>query len=81
MTTHTINNNETFSIDIAVRESDKYTQSVYMRVDMNYHTEGFRGTHEVFMTTEEMRQLGYFLVNEAKMIEAEQKSRSFLKDQ
>ncbi len=72
---HVIKSNEMFSIDVTARESDKYTKAAYLKFELNYRPEKVRGVHEMFMSTEEMRNLGYFLVEEAKMIETEQKSR------
>lgn len=72
---HVIKSNDMFSIDVDARESDEYTRSAYLTFHLNYHPEKIRGTHELFMTTEQLRELGHFLVNEAKMIEADQKFR------
>lgn len=75
MATLQIEANNSFSIDVSARESDEYTRSVYLKFQLNYGPENVTGTHEMFMSTDELRTLGHFLVNEAKMIEMDQKFR------
>lgn len=76
MTTFRIDSNDTFSTEVTVRESDPYTGAAYVRFDRHYIPEEVRGCSEMFMTPVELRNLGHFLVESAKMIEAEQKARA-----
>lgn len=74
MTTFRIDSNDTFSTEVTVRESDKYSRAVYMRIDRHYIPEEIRGCNEVFLSVDELENLGKFLLQEAKFIRAEQKS-------
>jgi hypothetical protein len=75
MTTFTLKTNNSFSINTTVRESDEYTESVYIKFEMDPVIGHSARVDEMFMTTNELRNLGHFLVEQAKMIEADQKAR------
>jgi hypothetical protein len=71
-----INSNEAFTIDATVRESDEYTQAVYVRFDRHYIPEGVHGCNEFFLTPTQLEQLGRFLVRQADEIRTAQQYRS-----
>ncbi len=75
MATLRINSNDTFSIDITVRESDKYTESVYVRVDRYYAPEDVSGCNEFFLKSSELDRLGRFLILQAEEINQTQVNR------
>ena len=75
MTSFRIDSNDTYSTEVLVRESDKYTQSVYVKFERNYIPEEVRGVNEIFMTTDELENLGRFLCNQAAEIRRLQNSR------
>ena len=70
-----INSNDAFTIDATVRESDEYTESVYVRFDRHYVTEHIRGEHEFFLTPVQLEQLGRFLLRQADEIRTTQEYR------
>jgi hypothetical protein len=70
-----INSNETFTVDITVRESDKYSESVYVRFDRNMVPEEVRGVSEMFLTPDELDKFGRFLVRQADEIKTAQVMR------
>jgi len=70
-----INANETFTIDVTVRESDEYTEQVYVRLDRHYVPEEIRGCHELFLTPTQLDQLGRFLIRQADEIRTAQEVR------
>ena len=75
MNTHRIDSNDTFSTEVTVRESDKYSRDVYIKIERHYVPEEIRGTNEVFMTVTQLEQLGRFLVKQADAIRTEQAMR------
>jgi len=75
MSTLRIESNETTSVDVSVRESDKYTQSVLMKLSRNSGIDKVDGVNEIFMTPTELGQLGRFLTRQADEIETAQAVR------
>ncbi len=65
MTSFRIDSNETFSTEVTVRESDKYTRAAYVKFERHYIPEEIRGVNEMFMTPQELEQLGFFLIAQA----------------
>ena len=78
MTNYRVNSNETFTIDVAVRESDKYTESAYLRFEKHDIPEEIRGCHEMFLTVDELANLGKFLQEQSQIIKDLQLSRKKL---
>lgn len=70
-----INANDTFTIDVTVRESDEYTESVYVRIDRHMVPEEIRGCNEMFLTPSQIDQLGRFLIRQADEIQTAQVHR------
>ena len=79
MAKHVINANSSFTIEVNVRESDKYTESVYVKFERNYVPENVQGVSEMFFTPDQLEDLGMFLVNQANSIRTEQANRFFAK--
>lgn len=71
----TIHCNDAFSIDITVRESDKYTEAVYLKLERHYIPEDIHGTNELFLTTEQLEKLGDFFIEKSMEIKEIQKER------
>lgn len=79
MTTMQIKSHEMFSVDVTARESDEYSKLAFLKIELNYHPEKVRGTNELFLTTEQLRDLGRFLITEAMIIEEQQRKRDLFK--
>lgn len=75
MTTYRIDHNDSYVTEVSVGESDKYTKLAYMKLMRDNLAEEIRGVNEMFITTAELRSFGEFLVEQAEMIEAEQRTR------
>lgn len=75
MTTHRIDNNDSYVTEVSVGESDKYTKLAYLKLSRDNLVEDIRGINEMFMTTAELRSFGQFLVDQADSIEIEQNTR------
>jgi hypothetical protein len=71
MATLNLNKNE---IEVTVRESDEYTESVYVRLDRLFPKER-RGCNEMFLTPSDLEFLGRFLVRQADEIRTAQEFR------
>ena len=65
MTKHRLDSNKTFSTEVTVRESDKYSNSIYMRFDRRFTPDESRGCNEIFLTVEELEKFGKFLLEQA----------------
>lgn len=61
--------------DISVRESDEYSEMVYMNIERHIVPENVRGTNEVYMTPVQLEQLGRFLMKQAEEIRTAQAVR------
>lgn len=70
-----INANESFTIDVTVRESDEYTEAIYIRLDRHYVPEEIYGCNELFLTPNQVEQLGQFLIRQADEIRRVQNYR------
>jgi len=75
MTTYRIDNKDSYVTEIIVGESDKYTNLAYLKFSRDNLVEEIRGVNEMFITTEELRSFGEFLVEQADLIKEEQASR------
>jgi hypothetical protein len=71
-----INANPTFTIDVTVRESDEYSESVYVKFDRHVLPEEIRGCSEMFLTPTQVEQLGRFLIRQADEIRTAQDIRN-----
>ena len=65
MSTLNIKSNEMFSIDVTVRESDKYTKSVLVKLDRNFKDKYISGCTEMYLTPAELYEFGHFLVSQS----------------
>jgi len=74
MTTKIIHTDSTFTLDVTVHESDKYTGAVYLKFEQEY-ADKILGCNEMFMTPLQLDSIGRFLVNQANEIQAEQTAR------
>ena len=70
-----IDSNSMFNIEVTCRESDKYTQNAYVKFVRNYLPENIRGVDEMFLTPDQLENLGRFFVRQAAEIRGEQKYR------
>lgn len=75
MATQIIHASDMFTVDVTVRESEPYSEQVYMKLELNYGPEKVHGTHEVFLTATQLELLGRFLVRQADDIRTEQAIR------
>ena len=75
MTSLRIDSNESFSTEVTVRESDKYSQAAYVKFERHYIPEEVRGVNEMFMTPNELETLGRFLCRQADEIRRQQNER------
>lgn len=75
MATLIINANEMFTIDVTARESDEYTQAVYLRFDRNYLPESKQPCSEMYLTPIQLELLGRFLLRQADEIRTVQAQR------
>jgi hypothetical protein len=64
--------NSTFQVDVTVRESDKYSGLVYVKMERFYRPESIHGCNELFLTPSQLENLGNFLVRQAREIRTEQ---------
>lgn len=71
MTQYQINANESFCTNVTVQESDKYSKLILVKFDRNYIPEEIRGVNEMFLTVEELRNLGLFFIEQVKLIQVE----------
>jgi hypothetical protein len=67
--------NTNFALDVSVRESDAYSESVYLRFEHCISPENISGMSEVFMTPLQLEMLGKFLIRRADEIRTEQAVR------
>lgn len=73
-----IKTNEDSAINIIVRESDPYSESVFLKFERHYDVNSHR-ISEMFMTPSQMDLLGRFLIREAaeiKLIQADREMRN-----
>ncbi len=75
MTSFRIDSNDTFSTEVTVRESDKYTETVYVKFERHYIPEEIRGVNEMFFTPNQLELLGRFLCRQADEIRRLQNGR------
>lgn len=76
MTTLQLKTNNSFSINASVRESDPYSESVYMKFEMDPVIGHSARMDEMFLTPDQLEELGKFLVQEAKTIRETQVVRA-----
>lgn len=69
-----INANKMFTIDATVRESDEYTEAVYVKFERHFH-DRLSGCNEFFLTPIQLEQLGRFLIRQADDIRTAQDMR------
>jgi len=68
--------NPMFTLDITVRESDQYTESVFVKFERNMDPGRIQGCNEMFITPDQLDQLGRFFIRQAKEITSEQFHRN-----
>jgi len=67
--------NETFVLNTIVRESDKYTESVLVKMRKQFPSGTALAPDEIYITVEQLEQLGSFMLRRAEEIKEEQKIR------
>ena len=76
MSTLELKVNELCEVDVTVRESDPYTEMVYVNIDRRYYTsKKIDGCSEMFMSATQLEQLGRFLIRKAEEISTAQEIR------
>jgi len=70
-----ININPVVTLDVTVRESDKYTNSAYVKFEHHMSSVEIQGCNEMFLTPEQLDQLGRFLMHQADEIRSAQFNR------
>lgn len=75
MSIHRVDSNPTFVTEVTVRESDKYSQAVYIKFDRHYVPEEIRGVDEMFMSVDELEDMAKFFIAEADKIRSAQMKR------
>lgn len=63
-----IESNNSFNTEITVRESDEYTEAVFLKFERNYIPEKRSGVNEMFMTPDELDRIGRFFLRQADEI-------------
>jgi len=75
MATMQLHTNPNFSLDVTVRESDKYSEAVYLKFEHYISPENIRGVNQMFMTPTQLELIGRFLIRQADEIRTEQAVR------
>jgi len=70
-----ISTGKDFSIEVSVRESDKYTEAAYVKIARLHELADVSGTIEMFMTPAQLDLLGRFLIRQAEELSTAQKIR------
>ena len=69
--------NNTFDIDVNVRESDKYSEQVYVKFERRMKdSDSPRGCDTMYFTPDQLEKLGRFLIHQAEVIDAIQEVRN-----
>jgi len=68
MTQLILNTNKLFSIDVTARESDEYSGKMFVKFERNYAPAAAQRCDEMFLTPDELRRLGHFLIQQAEMV-------------
>jgi hypothetical protein len=66
--------NET-SVVFSVKECDRYSKDVFVKITRLSPTYGIRPCNDFSLSPDKLRSLGQFFIEQAKFIEAEQKAR------
>ena len=75
MTTVRIDNHSMFVTGVTVRESDKYSEKALLKFHRYYVLEAVRDVSEMYLSVDELENLGRHLLEQAKVIRAEQIAR------
>jgi hypothetical protein len=68
--------NNTFDIDVEVRESDKYSEQVYLKFERRMKdSDSPRSCDKLFLSPKELETLGRFLIRQADDIRTAQDVR------
>ena len=70
-----INANEMFTLDVTVRESDKYTSSVFVKIERQFSPDSIHGCSEFFLSAAQLDALGRFFIRQADEIRTNQAQR------
>jgi hypothetical protein len=75
MATLHINTTEQFSVDATVRESDKYSEDIFVKFTRGYSADDNTGCSEMFLTPNQLENLGRFFIRQADEIRTAQEVR------
>lgn len=76
MTTYQLKTNNSFAINTFVSESDPYSELVYVKFEMDPAIGHSARMDKMFMTPDQLEELGKFLVREAENIRHLQLARA-----
>lgn len=71
-----LHTNSNFTLDVSVRESDRYSEQVYLKFEHCISPENIRGVNQMFMTPSQLELLGKFLIRQANEIRTDQAVRT-----
>lgn len=75
MTTQQISTNPTCNTNVTIRESDKYSQNVFVKFTSGQNPNNQRGCHEMWLTVDELDNLAKILKESAEKIRTQQNKR------
>jgi len=75
MTTHIINQTDMFTTSVTIRESDKYSQSAYVKFTRGYGDNDTTGCNEMFLSVSQLDSLADTFRIEAERIRSQQDTR------
>lgn len=75
MTTHIINQTDMFTTRVTIRESDKYSQSAYVKFTRGYDVNDATGCNEMFLSVDQLDSLADTFKAEAGRIRSQQDTR------
>jgi predicted sugar kinase len=75
MATIRLTSDPSFVTEVTVRESDRITQTVFVKLAKNVIPEDIQGTSELFLSVSQLDLLGRFFVRQAEEIKQAQQFR------
>ena len=75
MTKHIINQTDMFTTSVTIRESDKYSQSAFVRFERGYAVDDTSGCSEMFLSADQLDTLADIFRIEAGRIRIQQDER------
>ena len=63
------------TLDVTVKESDRHTKLIHVQFDRDVEPEGIHSKNEMFLTLEQLENLGKFFIRNVDDIRLQQKTR------